>query len=108
MQFVASCLRQFNRLIYIWAREVFAHLIFSVLMFSVPNMCVSVAGIVYVMFWIRRFRDDLATYLVHLCRKTKPKCIIACMLYFLDEHATGSWADPTLNALGFDLKFVCT
>ncbi len=34
--------------------------------------------------------------------KNKPKKIIICSLYFLDEKATGGWADKQLKFLGYD------
>ena len=37
-----------------------------------------------------------------VCAKRKPKKVLVCMLYFLDEVAGGSWADATLSRLGYD------
>ena len=38
-----------------------------------------------------------------LCRRTKPKRVVVCMLYFLDEDAAQpSWASTTLRLLGYD------
>lgn len=48
------------------------------------------------------FRDATAAYLKAVCRLRKPRCIVPCMLYFLDERAGGSWADGTLQRLGYD------
>jgi len=41
-------------------------------------------------------------YVEKLVAKTKPKRVIINMLYFLDETAGGSWADPVLERLGYD------
>ena len=32
----------------------------------------------------------------------KPKKILVCMIYYLDEKAGGSWADRVLSLLGYD------
>jgi len=34
--------------------------------------------------------------------KKKPKHIIVSTLYYLDESPSGGWADPILNALGYN------
>lgn len=34
--------------------------------------------------------------------RTKPALVVICMLYFLDEQPSGSWADSVLSKLGYD------
>jgi len=48
------------------------------------------------------FRDATRRYLQCLMRDRKPRCVVACMLYYLDETPGGSWADFTLQKLGYD------
>ena len=48
------------------------------------------------------FRDATASYLKTLLGTRKPRAIIACMLYYLDEKEGGSWADFTLSKLGYN------
>eukprot|EP00490_Sorites_sp_Unknown_P009315 CAMPEP_0114650050 /NCGR_PEP_ID=MMETSP0191-20121206/7431_1 /TAXON_ID=126664 /ORGANISM="Sorites sp." /LENGTH=245 /DNA_ID=CAMNT_0001863827 /DNA_START=168 /DNA_END=902 /DNA_ORIENTATION=- len=54
------------------------------------------------MYFIYMFRVRLRKIVEQLISKTKPKKVIICMLYFLDEQPGGSWADGTLQALGYD------
>jgi hypothetical protein len=37
-----------------------------------------------------------------ICAKRKPKRVLVCMIYYLDQKSGGSWADHTLAALGYD------
>mmetsp|Transcript_58964 Transcript_58964/g.80500 ORF Transcript_58964/g.80500 Transcript_58964/m.80500 type:complete len:336 (-) Transcript_58964:61-1068(-) len=46
----------------------------------------------------RRIQDLLRRMLA----KDKPRKVVVCMIYFLDETAGGSWADFTLRQLGYD------
>lgn len=34
--------------------------------------------------------------------KAKPKLVLVCIIYYLDEQPGGSWADSVLAALGYD------
>ena len=34
--------------------------------------------------------------------KTKPKWVLVCMIYYLDETPTPSWSRTALKALGYD------
>ena len=43
----------------------------------------------------------IESYIRNLLSKHKPKIILVCMLYFLDEKSTGSWADRTLALLNY-------
>lgn len=53
-------------------------------------------------YFVHLFYTRLASYLRNLTAKTRPKRIVVCMIYFPDEQATGSWADATLAALGYN------
>jgi len=48
------------------------------------------------------FKDSTESYLRSLCTKHKPKVIVVCMIYYLDETPGGSWADNVLSKLGYD------
>ena len=43
--------------------------------------------------FIRLFKDETTNYLKKLCEKNKPKVILVCCIYYLDEKPGGSWAD---------------
>ncbi|CAK9052889.1 unnamed protein product, partial [Durusdinium trenchii] len=53
-------------------------------------------------YFFYMFRVRLRRIIDKLIAKRKPKMIVICMLYFLDEQPGGSWADGTLQALGYD------
>ena len=48
------------------------------------------------------WNNQMEEYIKKLCGKKKPKLVIVCMLYFLDEKPGGSWADPPLSLLGYN------
>merc|ERR1712083_1182063 len=48
------------------------------------------------------FRVRLRRYIEGLISVKKPRKVIVCMLYFLDETSGGSWADTVLHHLGYD------
>lgn len=56
-------------------------------------------GLIY---FVHMFRIRLGRYIEQLVVLRKPKKIIVCMLYFLDEQSGGSWADGVLEKLGYD------
>lgn len=53
-------------------------------------------------YFVNMFRHDTADYIRQLTARRKPKKVIACMLYYLDEKPGGSWADSVLGMLGYD------
>eukprot|EP00443_Scrippsiella_acuminata_P039420 CAMPEP_0115264428 /NCGR_PEP_ID=MMETSP0270-20121206/50424_1 /TAXON_ID=71861 /ORGANISM="Scrippsiella trochoidea, Strain CCMP3099" /LENGTH=363 /DNA_ID=CAMNT_0002680447 /DNA_START=61 /DNA_END=1152 /DNA_ORIENTATION=- len=53
-------------------------------------------------YFVNMFRHKTAMYIEKLVEKRKPKRVIACMLYYLDESPSGGWADRVLNLLGYD------
>jgi len=48
------------------------------------------------------FHKETKRYVEKLIARTKPKKIIICTLYFLDEAQNGSWADQVLGYLGYN------
>mmetsp|Transcript_87262 Transcript_87262/g.150661 ORF Transcript_87262/g.150661 Transcript_87262/m.150661 type:complete len:346 (+) Transcript_87262:31-1068(+) len=56
-------------------------------------------GLIY---FIHMFRVRLRRYIEKLIAIRKPKKIVICMLYFLDESPDGGWADGVLAMLGYD------
>lgn len=53
-------------------------------------------------YFVDFFHRRVQKYVCQLVAKRKPKKILVCMIYYLDEVAGGSWADHTLKALGYD------
>ena len=41
-------------------------------------------------------------YIEQITSKTKPAKILVCMIYYLDENKTESWAGTLLEAMGYD------
>lgn len=54
------------------------------------------------LYFIHMFRVRLRSYIEALIAVKKPKKIVVCMLYFLDQRSGGSWADGVLKQLGYD------
>jgi len=48
------------------------------------------------------FGTRVQKYIEKLTIKTKPKKILVCMIYYLDENPTPSWANNALKCLGYD------
>lgn len=53
-------------------------------------------------YFVDMFKNRVARYVRHLVGKKKPKRVVICMIYFLDETPGGSWADSVLGALGYN------
>jgi hypothetical protein len=53
-------------------------------------------------YFMDLFHKRIEKYVRKLCAKNKPKSVLVCMIYYLDQVAGGSWADTTLAALGYD------
>eukprot|EP00938_MAST-03A_sp_MAST-3A-sp1_P004677 g4677.t1 len=53
-------------------------------------------------YFAHLFRIRIQNYLRRLTAKTKPRAILINMIYYPDEKSTGSWADRTLNILGYN------
>ncbi|KAA8497701.1 hypothetical protein FVE85_5286 [Porphyridium purpureum] len=54
--------------------------------------------------FVRMFKDDTANYIAKLIAKTKPRLVVACMIYFPDENRVQSWANAALKVLRYDSK----
>mmetsp|Transcript_30892 Transcript_30892/g.51134 ORF Transcript_30892/g.51134 Transcript_30892/m.51134 type:complete len:349 (-) Transcript_30892:261-1307(-) len=48
------------------------------------------------------FGHKVELYTKRLLARKRPRRVVVCMIYFLDEKSTGSWADPALCCLGYD------
>jgi hypothetical protein len=48
------------------------------------------------------FKNRVGNYTRRLVSETKPQKVIICMIYYLDEKSTGSWADCALKCLCYD------
>jgi hypothetical protein len=48
------------------------------------------------------FGTRIQHYVEKLTAKTKPKRVLVCMIYYLDEAPTPSWAGKALECLGYD------
>lgn len=53
-------------------------------------------------FFRRMFRKSVQRYIESVTAKTRPRRVIVCMIYHLDEVAGGSWADRVLSLLGYN------
>ena len=51
---------------------------------------------------VRLFGHATKAYVQRVVATRKPRAVVLCMLYYLDETRGGSWADATLQALGYD------
>lgn len=52
--------------------------------------------------FINIFGERTRQYIEALTEKTKPKKVVVCMLYFLDQAGEGSWADAALSCLNYN------
>ena len=48
------------------------------------------------------FKHRVGNYVRRLVGTTKPKKVVICMIYHLDEQSSGSWADCALRCLCYD------
>jgi len=48
------------------------------------------------------FGNRVQNYVSRLVAHRKPKKVIICMIYYLDQKSTGSWADGALSCLCYD------
>lgn len=53
-------------------------------------------------YFIHLFKVRMEAYLRNLTAVQRPRRILVCMIYFLDEASGGSWADITLASLGYN------
>jgi hypothetical protein len=50
-------------------------------------------------YFVDLFKNRVEAYVRRMVSKSKPKKLIICMIYYLDEKGGGSWADGALSAL---------
>jgi hypothetical protein len=48
------------------------------------------------------WKESTEEYIRSLCTKHKPKVVVICMIYYLNETPGNSWADGTLSKLGYN------
>ena len=53
-------------------------------------------------YFVDLFKNRVGNYVRQLVSKTKPKKVIVCMIYYLDEEQNGSWADGALSAMCYN------
>lgn len=53
-------------------------------------------------YFVDLFQHRVGNYVRRMVGKQKPKMIIVCMIYHLDEAKTGSWADGALTCMCYD------
>lgn len=53
-------------------------------------------------YFMTLFRDRIQALVQRVTAKQCPRKVVVCMLYYLDEKQGGSWADPTLELLGYN------
>lgn len=55
-------------------------------------------------YFVDLFKNRVRNYIQRLVEHRKPKKVIVCMIYFLDQKSTGSWADMALKGMCYDLN----
>lgn len=50
----------------------------------------------------RLFKNKIEDYIQTVCSKNKPKAVVVCMIYFLDENSGAGWAEGALSKLGYN------
>merc|ERR1711971_867196 len=53
-------------------------------------------------YFVDLFKNRVGNYVRRLIGKSKPKKVLICMIYHLDEQRTGSWADGALGCMKYD------
>jgi hypothetical protein len=53
-------------------------------------------------YFLHLFKTRAQAYISNLIAKTKPKKVLVCMIYYVDETETGSWADTSMKLLGYN------
>lgn len=53
-------------------------------------------------YFIHLFKTRIQSILERITSKTKPRFVMICMIYYLDEVSGGSWADGALSALQYN------
>jgi hypothetical protein len=74
----------------------------GMLVYLTPTLFVRANLAPGLIYFIHMFKFRLENYIKKMVEKKKPRKVIPCMLYFLDETPGGSWADGTLEMLGYN------
>ena len=53
-------------------------------------------------YFTHTFCNRIKSFVEKLCEAQKPRVVLLCWLYFLDETPGGSWCDGVLHTLGYD------
>ena len=53
-------------------------------------------------YFVDLFGNRVRAYASNLVAKKKPRVVVICMIYYLDVNGRGSWADATLQLLGYN------
>jgi len=53
-------------------------------------------------YFVDMFRNKVGNYVNNLVARTKPKKVVICMIYYLDEVSRGGWADCALKCMCYD------
>merc|ERR1712146_205318 len=53
-------------------------------------------------YFVDLFKHRVGNYIKSLIGEQKPQKVIVCMIYYLDEKNTGSWADGALYCMCYD------
>merc|ERR1712196_315394 len=65
---------------------------------------IAAGSTMFMSHFINLFHDQLKQYVEKVVSWTKPKKILVCMLYFLDEAPADSWASFALNHLEYNTR----
>jgi len=52
--------------------------------------------------FVHMFGARVAAYIERIVARCKPRRVLVCMIYYLDQRAGGSWADRVLSLLGYN------
>lgn len=74
----------------------------AVLLYMTPIWAIRANLAGGLLYFIHMFRVRLRRYIEQLVSVRRPRKVIVCMLYYLDEVSGGSWCDAVLSKLGYD------
>ena len=70
---------------------------------GLPGCLVGLCGFPFGLgYFVDLFGNRVRSYTSNLVAKKKPKVVVICMIYYLDVRGRGSWADATLQLLGYN------
>ena len=53
-------------------------------------------------YFVDLFANRVKNYIVRMLGGARPQKVVVCMIYFLDVHGRGSWADTFLCCMCYD------